>query len=423
VKKSSFLPFLFGALSSLAVVGLYTEFKADPKDPNNDGQPSAKKADTPKSEIALSKPQLKVPNYEKEGPKLLKQEIAGLRKEVTKLQMAKKAVEAEKVVLEQALIAMKLSAEKKETPPPSNASFRFGLKEKSPVFDKADWKQLGVNINELNQITPGLMKSLAAGKQLKPALMTKLQKNNIPLASFAIQAAGEVGGSGPNGSFTHPAVMANLIKSLLETSSDPLTDDQANSIDTLGEAWSREAAGLDQGFDEKTFNLAKIIAEVDAKQRFINGVRGVLTSTQDALLFNPLTTGRAGLDLLSPALIYTQRRPLMAGDRASLKTQGLNGLLGAAGIDKAELTEYSWIGDAWLEASPLARNAMKRGNPDMMFPTIKDIQSAARAQLTAMKQIVGLGRLSEEEEKTLQESQALWMLKLLDNTPATGDGK
>ncbi|MDF1661063.1 MAG: hypothetical protein P1V97_04795 [Planctomycetota bacterium] len=427
MKKSSLLPFFLGMISSLAVVGIYFEFApAASKEENNTGK-SAKtaKIDSNKGKVDLDKQKAKAKSASElleTTNKELKQELDTVKVKLAELEGQKKTWAAEKTQLDKEVLALKSAVKESVPEPAKNKLFRFGLKDKTPVFDKADWKQLGVSIKDMNKLMPELMKSIAKGEQPNPALMTKLQKSNMVLAAFAIQSASELEGTGPNGAFTHPAVMANLVHSLLEESGDPLSEEQSKQVSAFGDTWLQETANHDKSYNADSFQLEKMINEVDTKQRFIDGVRNILTDSQQALLFNAETTGRLGVDLLSPGLVYTQRRPETDDDKANLKVDGLKrlwSLTGTENNDAKALEEFNWIADAWLQASPLTKTRHNRRSVEISFPTVKVLQDAARAQLTAMKSLLREGRLKEEEVRNLKASPTLLMLvwRELDQPP------
>lgn len=426
MKKSSVVPFVLGAVSSLAVVGLYVEFGSDASK-GQESEKSAQKKDSEKTKkvVKLDASQAKAKDKAVKDLELsnkeLKQELKTVKKQLAKLEAQEKSWVAEKKELDQEVLALKTAKTKNKAEDPKTKLFRFGLKGKTPAFDKADWKALGVSIRDMNKLMPELMKSIAKGEQPNPALMTKLQKSNMVLAAFAIQSSNELGGTGPNGSFTHPAVMANLVHSLLEESGDPLNEDQSKAINALGDTWLQENAQFEQSYTAETFQLEKMINEVDTKQRFIDGVRNILTDSQQTLLFNAETTGRAGVDLLSPGLVYTQRTQESDDDKPQLKVDALKRLWSLTGTsmdDAKTLDEFKWISEAWVESSPLTKSRYARRSVEVTFPTVKLIQSSARAQLTAMKALLREGRLKEDEEKNLRASPTLIMLIWRQADPA-----
>ncbi|MHC5036261.1 MAG: hypothetical protein ACYTHM_03015 [Planctomycetota bacterium] len=151
------------------------------------------------------------------------------------------ALEKENRVLKMKMDALLESLEKEPPPPPKRAGvFRFGLGEKTPIFDQADWKDLSGHMLALGKAIPKLAEEVAKGNRPSDATMRAIQKHNAPLAVFAVQASEELEGTGPNGSYTHPAVIANMIRSALVGAGDPLTPEQEIAIRALGNALAVE---------------------------------------------------------------------------------------------------------------------------------------------------------------------------------------
>jgi len=301
-------------------------------------------------------------------------------------------------------------------PPPADPrAFRFGLSEKTPTFDQADWASLAGHMTAMTAAIPGLMDVLASGKQPDAGSLAKIQEHNMPLAAFAIQAANELAGTGPNGAYTHPAVIANLMRAALAEAKDPLTPEQEAAIHALGLAWAGEMERAVASYGATTLALRKTVDEVDAKIRFLNAARATLTATQQAILFPAATTGRVQLDLLSPGLVYIMRQPVMSGTRESLETQLLTGLTGLAGATEPEGAPHAWIARAWLDALPGALQPRGARDPDVMFPHVDAVQAAARAQLSAMEKLLALGELTDLQAKSLRDTTAVLQPQLLKN--------
>jgi hypothetical protein len=301
-----------------------------------------------------------------------------------------------------------------ENPPPADpTSFRFGLAKTTPVFNKAAWPELAEHVRELTKTLAGLPETIARGEQPSAALLAAITKHNMPLAAFAIQLSTEVGGTGPNGAYTHPAVVANLIRASLAAAGDPLTHEQEIAIDALGKAWAGEVAAQAAGYGPDALALEKTVAEVDAKQRFLLAVRGVLTDSQRSVLFDPATQGRVGLDLLSPGLVYVIRRPVVASDRAGLEAAALKTLLDMAGMPADAGGSLDWIAKRWVEEVPGALEPTSATSPDFAFPTVERVQAQARAQLRAMGRLLGAGTLTDAQARTLRDTATVFYPQLI----------
>ena len=69
-----------------------------------------------------------------------------------------------------------------------------------------------------------------------------------------------------NGEFTHPVNLINLIAAMLDNSGVPLTARQRDELAAVGAAYDREAGRLEEGYDEGTWELAKILDELTLKR-------------------------------------------------------------------------------------------------------------------------------------------------------------
>jgi hypothetical protein len=290
------------------------------------------------------------------------------------------------------------------TAPPVRAPevFRFGLGEKTPAFDKADWKDLSTHMSELAKAMPKLADEITKTHNVSDSTRRLLQKHNLPLAKFAIEAAGEIEGTGPNGSYTHPAVIANLIRAALEEAGSPLTESQEMSIRALGNTWVREVERSTQRYTETTPVLARTVDEVDAKLRFLYSVKEILTPAQRDILFHPVTEGRVGLDLLSPALVYMSRIPQGAKTRQELEARIIERIFKMSGIEGVDGVPFEWVARLWIDDLPTALQPVKPGSMDLIFPHVDTIQAAARAEVAAITRITGMGQLQPEQEKALR---------------------
>lgn len=288
-------------------------------------------------------------------------------------------------------------------------ALRFGLTGATPTFDKADWAGLSGHVVELAKALGSLPKAMRDGGQPGPEIMAVVAEHNTPLAIFAVTASAELKGTGPNGAYTHPAVIANLIRAALIAANDPLTASQEASIVTLGNAWAAESERTDKSFPDGTPDLARTVAEVDGKQRFLDNVKLVLSPSQRGHLFNPETEGRMQLDLLSPALVYIAMAPVESVSADDLAAQLVPKLLRAAGIKDVDPAPLLSVGQRWLDDVPGGRDAHPARDPELMFPSSTLMQAWARAEVAAIQRIAESGRLTPEQVKAVRRVRTLLM--------------
>lgn len=326
--------------------------------------------------------------------------VAVLRARVTSLEADVAKRDAELQGMKEKLAAL--------TPPPFDPkALRFGLGGVTPAFDKADWTALSGHMSALAKVLGGFKQSALEGQPPGPDLMAALSEHNTPLALFAVAAASDLGGTGPNGAYTHPAVIANLIRAALIAANDPLTPAQETAVVALGKSWAAENERQVKAFAETTPDLARTVAEVDAKQRFLDATKELLTPSQRALLFHPETEGRLQLDLLSPALVYVLQVPVESLSADDLAAQVIPRLLAVAGLKDVDAGPLLGVGQRWLDEVPGGREPHPPRDPELVFPTVATIQGWARAEVAAIQRVVESGRLTPEQVKAVRKVRTL----------------
>jgi hypothetical protein len=300
------------------------------------------------------------------------------------------------------------------TPKPVDPSaLRFGLPASTPGFDAADWNALATHVVALAKAMPAVKSDLLAGK-LSAATMETLQKHNTPLVQLAMSLFKELKGKTPNDAYTHPASIANLIRAVLQTSGDALTPAQEQGIVSLGKAWEAEMEQVNAARGPDAVELAAVVGEVAAKDRFLRGVKALLTPSQRALLWQPDVEDRVGIDIFSPGLVYQMREDGTSPDPAALAENAVKQLLELARIEDVPPSTFAYWGQQWVDALPAAaREARTARDGDVMFPTLATVQAGAQAQLQAMKGILASGKLTPEQAAKLRGVATLVQVQLL----------
>lgn len=323
---------------------------------------------------------------------------------IAALEKARTALEQEKAALAGQVQDLKTLIKSLTPEPLDPKALRFGLAATTPTFDKADWSALSGHVSEMARIMPRLRTSMQEGGQPSPEVIQALQEHNTPLAMFAVQAAAELKGTGPNGAYTHPAVIANLIRAALVQANDPLSADQEGEIVARGYAWATDEERRIRALGPDAPALAGTVGEVDNKQRFLDAVKAVLTPSQRGVLFHPETENRLGLDLLSPALVYMVGiAPAEETDAAKLGAKALATLLASSGLKDLDSGPLASIGERWIDELPRGREARPPADPELRFPTVETIQGFARAQVAAMQRLIESGRLTPEQVTRLKK--------------------
>jgi hypothetical protein len=344
------------------------------------------------------------------APTLEASEVARLE---ARWQARVKELEQQKAALAAEVETQKRAAAAAAPAPLDPKALRFGLSGATPVFDGADWTELAGHMSELAKVLPKLRDDLAAGREMGPETQSAVQQHNTPLALFAVSASKELKGSGPNGAYTHPAVIANLIRAGLIAAGDPLTAAQEQAVAALGAAWVGDAERALAAVPADAPALAKTIAEVDAKQRFLDAVKGQLTGSQRAVLFHPETEGRLGLDLLSPALVYMLHTGVHGMNAAEVADKLVATALAASGAKDVDAAALLGVGERWLSDLPWAAEPRRLRDPETMFPSAAAMQASARAQVAAIVRFAESGRLTPEQVAKLKKSTTLLLPQVI----------
>ena len=299
------------------------------------------------------------------------------------------------------------------TPKPLDASaFRFGLPAATPGFDQTDWSKVAPHVIALSKAMPTVKQDLLGGK-LTAVSIEALQKHNTPLVELALRLAKDLGGDTPNDAYTHPAAIANLIRSVLQTAGDPLTSAQEHGIVALGKTWSAEAERLKAAPAAEALALERIVAEVAAKERFLAGLKELLTPAQRAVLWQPETENRIGLDIFSPGLIYQMREDGTHTDPAALPAHAVAKLLGLADLESVDAEPFVYFGQRWFDEVAGAKEPRTAKDPEVMFPTLAAVQAWAQAQLRATRGILESSKLTPEQAAALRGVGTLVQLQVL----------
>jgi len=231
---------------------------------------------------------------------------------------------------------LELDLEAARTPQPPEPPGGCGAEEAAPLDRKAprfvygpledalramDWETIGESLHAMPPLLDQLADALLNGKEM-PASVGEIQRWNGPLVTQALtaQRAG-VPGTSVNGAFTHPALVANMIYAALQKSPLPLSEEQVQTLDTLGRRFADEDARRLAAYPAGTLELRKVIDECDLKDRFFAEVDGILTGAQRDLLRPAGARGYMGMDLFSSGLVWaTLARPRPFPDLPQLES-------------------------------------------------------------------------------------------------------
>src|SRR5690606_5395469 len=168
------------------------------------------------------------------------------------------------------------------------------------------WKEVGDAVKNMNPHLAELTKAILDGKDPPAEIMQKIQEQNRRILAEYGKIIGKLPtNSGHNGEFTHPIYFMNMLAAQLEAAGDPLTEQQVKEIVSLGEEYDSRWTKLQDGYNDKTWMLTKILDEAELKDWFLARMFQVTTPEQEAIARPPEVKGYLGLDLYSVGLMLS----------------------------------------------------------------------------------------------------------------------
>ncbi len=172
------------------------------------------------------------------------------------------------------------------------------------VLAALEWKDMGTAAHEMSPHLPGLIRGMAEGRDVSAEAM-QVGRRNVVLVTAAMKL-GEAGlsGTGVNGAFTHPAVIANFVVATLEAAGLPLDEKQLDRLRELADQYvARERARI-EGYRADALAFVKLVDETRLKKSFIDGIDALLSPAQVKVLHPHGPDAPIGTDLFSPGLLW-----------------------------------------------------------------------------------------------------------------------
>jgi len=236
----------------------------------------------------------------------LRAELESARKRAREEGTRREEAEATQARLEAEIESLRAAATKGTTPdaPVVAKGVRYPYAKHAGVLESIDWDVAGDAVAHITALLKELTDAQAAGKPMPPSVGA-IQRYNGPLVTAALTAQqGGMPGTGVNGSFSHPALLANLVHATLLKAGLPLDEAQEKRLRSLADDFVQEDERRLAGYDESTLGLEKLIAEAALKDRFYAAVDALVTEAQRAVLHPPSVRGRTSADLFSSAIIW-----------------------------------------------------------------------------------------------------------------------
>jgi hypothetical protein len=171
------------------------------------------------------------------------------------------------------------------------------------VLRSVDWQTVGAATHEMGPLLAELVAAMGKdGAEIPMDLAIKIGQLNMKLVEQlpAMLKAG-LPGFGPNGTYTHPLVVANSLASTLDAAGQSLSPAQRAQIEGVARSFARENSFVATAQHE--FELEHLMAEVDLKDRYFGELRTMLGPEQQAAIFPPGAGKYDGSGLFSAGLM------------------------------------------------------------------------------------------------------------------------
>lgn len=247
-----------------------------------------------------------------------------------------------------------------------------------------------------------LMEEVAKTGEVPTELAIKIQELNGKLvAQLPAMLKAGMPGFGPNGAYTHPLVVANVLGSTLQAAGQPLNESQQAAIAGLVRAFGMENQGIvDQ---TREFELEHLAAEAAMKDRFYKEVSTLLTPEQYVKMYPDGGAKYDGANLFASGLmaqVYSE--PVSAKDAGDFARLASNRLGEQLGLDEATSAQVRAVVERIAAASPEVWQD-KAGVVESKLRMLKSGRAAAalQQQLAVMREIQREVSLTPEQKKKL----------------------
>ena len=271
------------------------------------------------------------------------------------------------------------------------STLRYGGGRFQKTLEAIDWEEAGQALSRMSPLLGEVISAQLEGKPMPPSV-GDIQKYNGALVKMALKAEQDgVPGSGTNGSFTHVAIVANLVYATLKHADLPLSESQEAKLATLADELIAEDEKRLKSYGDSTLALRKILEETAIKDRFYAGVDAMLTEEQRNALHPESIRGRTSYDLFSSGLVWAQR---VAPQRFRDKEQLTQALVGQVMMRYAVAEERRAVVEEtvaeWVAALPAslvdeAPDAMEAKTGAFRVSRVRD---AAAAQLQGFERLL-----------------------------------
>lgn len=333
-----------------------------------------------------------LPSVDKELDRALR-ENSDLRRDVQKLADEKGKLEARVKQLE--AVIENLPEDEPEQPedapddapePRGNMRVTFGAWGEMEELRDADWADLGKTIQTMHEDMKEVRKAMREGEAISPALQEKLGRENRKLVQHALKVMEKLPtNASVNGEFSHPINLVNFLAAHLEGMGEPLSDAQLADLARLGEEYEKRWKAMQEGYDETTYNLQKLLDEGELKEWFREEMFRVTTPRQKAAAVPAEIEGVVGLDLYSAGLIFQMSiDPVNEEAVPNIKDALKSRMESHLSIERTMLDNAEYLFDEWVIDLSAQLQPKSQAESEVIYT--RDVIAAGKAQLSALIQ-------------------------------------
>lgn len=273
-----------------------------------------------------------------------------------------------------------------------------------PQFAKAlegiDWKTMGTVTNEMGPLLVELVEAMRDGKEMPPELGVKISELNMKLVAQlpALMKAG-LPGYGPNGAYTHPLVVGNVLASTLAAAGHPLSPAQQAKIEGLVRGFSAETQSIAAASHE--FELEQLLAETETKDRFYAELASQLAPEQNDTMYPKGAKDYDGAGLFGTGLITRPYSEGVAAANASDFARAASSRLGEdLGLDEASAAKVRAVVERVVGAAPeLWRDPTDATERNLKMWKSGRTTAALKRQIEVMREIQRQVPMTPEQAK------------------------
>lgn len=338
-------------------------------------------------------------------------ENAGLRGRVQQL-------EQQLADLQLATVRVPAPAPVTEEPPPP-APPEPVVADLGPVFaDQAfadalaalDWNLMGQVTNEMGPMLVELAAAMEQDGEMPLELIGKISELNAKLiGQVPTMLKAGLPGTGANGAYTHPLVSANILAKTLAAAGLDMDATQRDKIAGLVRASTIENQAVADSVQE--FDLQRVAAEVEAKDRFYREVASQLTPEQYRVMFPEGSDRFEGTSLFHSSLFTAQLiEPVSAAGPADFAGSVAQTFGKQVGLDEAAAGQVRAIVERMASSAPeLWQQPANQVETSLRMMRSGRTGAAMRHQIEMMREILRQVPMTPAQRKKFTSMKRLFV--------------